>query len=345
MRTAVTRLVWYSSFLLVIGALAADYPCYEEDFENILNADAELSQWSLRRTETAPNGRTYLGMFGCNPGCHDNCEPQPCTCDSPALTLAELPAHSYVSVSFSLYIIRSWDGNGVYDPMPYPECTTAFPDRWWLRVQGGGVVLGTTFSNITTIVYKPECDRPVTETSENQAYPDIYPGGDHPAQYGADEVNTLGYEYGNVCVISQPMDSVYHIKRAFPHKETSLTLEFVAEGLSTIDDESWGLDNVEVWATTWFKRGDTNADGERNIADAICLLGYLFGPQTDPCEQKVKSCFDAGDANDDGKLDIADAVKILAYLFATEGPLPAPFPDCGSDGVADALGCDLYEKC
>ena len=106
---------------------------------------------------------------------------------------------------------------------------------------------------------------------------------------------------------------------------------------------------VEGTGGTQFKRGDTNADGKHNIADAICLLGFLFGQESDPCKQGVPRCRDGADANNDGKIDIADAIKILGYLFmsATSGPLPAPFPDCGLDPEtpADTIDCVTYAPC
>jgi hypothetical protein len=90
-----------------------------------------------------------------------------------------------------------------------------------------------------------------------------------------------------------------------------------------------------------FKRGEVNADGQVNIADAIALLGHLFASQPAPV------CRDAADANDDGTLNIADAIKILGHLFAQAGPLPAPFGACGPDPTPDALvECNYPEaKC
>ena len=88
-----------------------------------------------------------------------------------------------------------------------------------------------------------------------------------------------------------------------------------------------------------FRRGDANADGRVDIADAVFTLSYLFADGTVPL------CLDATDANDDGKVDIADAIKILAHLFAGAGPLPAPFDECGIDPTIDALGCASYTPC
>ena len=109
------------------------------------------------------------------------------------------------------------------------------------------------------------------------------------------------------------------------------------------------LPSCDGTAETLFLRGDTNADGKHNIADAICLLGFLFGRETDPCKTSVLRCRDGADANNDGKIDIADAVRILGYLFtsATTGPLPEPFTACGPDPgtPADNLDCEEYPPC
>jgi PKD repeat protein len=87
-----------------------------------------------------------------------------------------------------------------------------------------------------------------------------------------------------------------------------------------------------------FKRGDANMDATVNIADAITVLGYLFGGGTTKL-----NCLDAANANDDAKLDIADAVKVLGHLFAQAGPLPEPFAACGIDPTA--IGCEKFTPC
>lgn len=88
-----------------------------------------------------------------------------------------------------------------------------------------------------------------------------------------------------------------------------------------------------------FRRGDVNADGKVDIADAIATLGYLFA------EREAPSCLDAADANNEGKIDIADAIAVLGHLFASTGPLPAPFDSCGTDPDADGPGCVSYPPC
>ncbi len=88
-----------------------------------------------------------------------------------------------------------------------------------------------------------------------------------------------------------------------------------------------------------FVRGDVNDDDTINIADAISLLGHLFGGAPAP------GCIDAADANDDGAMNIADAISILGHLFGGEGPLPLPFPACGPDPTPDDLPVCVYSHC
>lgn len=102
---------------------------------------------------------------------------------------------------------------------------------------------------------------------------------------------------------------------------------------------------TDLWEADWnpeasdFIRGDPNADGDLNIADAVFVLSYLFG------DGPAASCEDAADANDDGAVDIADAIASLDYLFGGGGDLPAPFRECGADPTPDALGCEAYAPC
>ncbi len=92
-------------------------------------------------------------------------------------------------------------------------------------------------------------------------------------------------------------------------------------------------------AQTQFIRGDTNTDGEVNIADAVNVFTFLF--------QNIGSfrCLDAADANDDGETDISDGLRILNALFVGLQPPPAPFPACGTDPTGDALDCAAYAHC
>ena len=103
-----------------------------------------------------------------------------------------------------------------------------------VRVAGGPVLLDTTFSN------NPK----VREDGSYQSYPGSSgEAASNLPQTGATAIGILGYS-------NFFKDSVYHLSFAFPHTESTLTLEFSSslfEGKGTAD-ESWGLDNVVVSA-------------------------------------------------------------------------------------------------
>ena len=85
--------------------------------------------------------------------------------------------------------------------------------------------------------------------------------------------------------------------------------------------------------------GDANCSGRIDIADAICILTYLFGKPTEAC--KTPCCLANMDTNDSSSpsgVNIADAITVLSFLFA-RGTLTAP--DAALMGPAD-VGCLLY---
>lgn len=133
------------------------------------------------------------------------------------LTLHDLKPHSTVTVTFDLYILKSWDGNN----------PNYGPDRWSLSVQNGPELLDTTFSN-----------NPKTGAYDLSLQ--NYPKVNSTPQSGAAAVNTLGYKFYG--------DSIYQLSFTFSHKSDTLALNFSSslfEGKGT-EDESWGLDNVRV---------------------------------------------------------------------------------------------------
>jgi hypothetical protein len=111
--------------------------------------------------------------------------------------------------------------------LPEPNSVVG-PDRWRLQVNGT-TLLDTSFSNWSLLNF-------------NQSYPGWYPSGDYPARTGAMQINSLCYPYG-----PYQMDSSYHIVRTFDDASPNLSLAFSGMGLQSIDDESWGLNNVVVW--------------------------------------------------------------------------------------------------
>src|SRR5262249_6972249 len=57
--------------------------------------------------------------------------------ESIVLSLVKLPSHALMTVSFDLYILKSWDG----------DSPTFGPDRWRVGLAGNPLLLDTTFSN------------------------------------------------------------------------------------------------------------------------------------------------------------------------------------------------------
>ena len=88
-----------------------------------------------------------------------------------------------------------------------------------------------------------------------------------------------------------------------------------------------------------FIRGDANVDGDRNITDAVYLLGCSF------LGTECPSCADAGDLDDDGVLNITDPVYLLNFLFSGGPAPPAPFDACGPDPTQDELACPEFPRC
>jgi hypothetical protein len=133
------------------------------------------------------------------------------------LTLAKLAAHKTMTISFDLYVLKSWDGNN----------PNYGPDRWKLGVQGGPALIDATFSN-----------NPKTAAYDLSLQ--NYPADDSPPCRGAAAVNTLGYKFFG--------DSTYHLTFTFVHTADAVVFEFASslfEGKGAAD-ESWGLDNVVV---------------------------------------------------------------------------------------------------
>jgi hypothetical protein len=77
----------------------------------------------------------------------------------------------------------------------------------------------------------------------------MFGGGDHPAETGATEIDTLGYtiDYGAPLGV-RAADSVYHFMFSLPHTANAVTFNFSALGLEALSNESWGIDNVRVVA-------------------------------------------------------------------------------------------------
>lgn len=96
---------------------------------------------------------------------------------------------------------------------------------------------------------------------------------------------------------------------------------------------------IDTYFPAFFRRGDTNSDGNVDISDAIALLYHLFN------EAPAPVCPDTADTNDDAAIDISDAITLLMHLFGDSGDLPEPFRECGIDPTDDGLGCYSFPPC
>jgi hypothetical protein len=204
---------------------------YLNDFQGTIGTEWTTTAASGIHTASAPlvdyaGTRLFLGEYGN---------------DTLTLSLEGLTAHTTTTVSFSLYLIRSWDGNDTTvvngDPLG--------PDIWSLGVGGGPTLLSATFSNGNPVAGQSYSPFPGA-LSCNAGYNAVYPAGTYNPMTGAAECYSLGYTFTDPIVTDESMDSVYNFSFMFAHNASDLVLNFSATGLQGLADESWGLDNVQV---------------------------------------------------------------------------------------------------
>ena len=65
------------------------------------------------------------------------------------------------------------------------------------------------------------------------------------------------------------------------------------------------------------ENGDVNADGARDISDAMYLLNHLFsgGPAPRPLGCEPAAAFHNGDVNGSGAIEMSDAISLLNWMF------------------------------
>jgi len=135
-----------------------------------------------------------------------------------SLTLQNLPAHDFLCIEFDLYIIESWDGG-------HPKWGN---DRFGVRLDGAQVMLDS-FGHwrFGTRADGANFDQTYGPNALNQA------------GTGTSERNTLGYDkWGN---------QVHPISLCnLEHTASSATVEFFGLGLQSLNDESWGMDNLTI---------------------------------------------------------------------------------------------------
>jgi hypothetical protein len=202
-----TPLAALSALSLAAGAAQAQY---SNDFESGVGPNLSVSSGTLATLHTpgACTSATYCTNFlGIA-----STAPQPLDNHTVSLTLTGLSAHTGGTLSFSLFILESWDGDGSQGFGPDGFTVTA----------GGTTLLNTTFGIALG----------------NQHYPGNIPGPTVARRTGEVEGNTLGYNgWGN---------SVYEIVLPFTSSAPNLVITFAGSGLQAWGDEGWGIDNLEV---------------------------------------------------------------------------------------------------
>jgi RHS repeat-associated protein len=218
---------------------------YFNDFEDPSRSNNE---WSNPLRDVTPIGnRHFLGRYG---GSFYNESLR-----QTRLTLDNLSNHETVTVSFKLYVNDSWNGSLGYFA----------PDTWKLNVVGGSTLLYTTFGS-------------GYPNGLPQAYPNNYnpnnPNANlNPSGTGAVETNTLGY------YLKDPWgDAVYNLSFTFEHDSSSLALDFIGGTDESINNESWGLDDVEISVgrkpeglTNWSVYLDNNNNNQRDLNEISTL--------------------------------------------------------------------------
>ena len=138
------------------------------------------------------------------------------------LDLSGLPTHTYIRVEFDLYIFDSWDGNN---------------DEWKLKVDGIDR-MHTDFDNHTwysapgnmqSYPHNVEFSNPVLTGAVLTGLPSRCWNSSNSGPQGSST-------------------SLYFINNITQHTGTSLTIGLQGLGLQGICDESWGIDNVKVYA-------------------------------------------------------------------------------------------------
>jgi len=148
------------------------------------------------------------------------------------LTLNNLPSHNTISISFDLFIHDTWDGN---------KSAPDGPDIWEMLVDGGNILVNTTFSN-------DPCN--AGDTCTPQAFPFNYPNNYNNPKTGAYRTDLPGFcSKQNI----PGWTTQYKITKTFRHTGSGITLECLDKLVQTNApnpkcDESWSVDNITVQA-------------------------------------------------------------------------------------------------
>ena len=167
---------------------------------------------------------------------------------------------SSVTLSFDVYLLRTWDGE---DPRPIANHRPGEP-----AALGGPDVFGYGYNGNTVLEASFSHGAGEQTYCPRRASPCISPANGFPGDTTFDYplLDKLGYAVlldphdisPNVPQIGQEMSMVYHLTSTIPYTGSDITFDFFSKGLQVHDpndptdgvarlsDESWGLDNVKV---------------------------------------------------------------------------------------------------
>jgi len=153
-----------------------------------------------------------------------------------------------------------------------------------------------------------------------------------------DQYNWEGYSQ-----VKTGLTASEYVDRAQPFGltiEPGVTYHYVVTGLNAAGAQSeLSAPASAVWPpprTLSFLRGDCNDDGDVDISDVICILGWRFLGEDEP------GCAAVTNTNGDARADLSDVVYLIGHLFMG-GPEPVPpFPGCGSGTLTadEEMGCE-----
>jgi hypothetical protein len=166
-----------------------------------------------------------------------------------------------VTLSFDVYMLRTWDGN---DPTPIANARAGEPDKL-----GGPDIFGYGYNGNTLLAASFSHGAGLQTYCPQRASPCIAPANGFPGDTTFDYAlqDKLGYKVildphdtsPGVPQVGQPMSMVYHLNSTVPYTGSDITFDFFSsglqvhnpttEGVARLSDESWGLDNVKVGLT------------------------------------------------------------------------------------------------
>jgi hypothetical protein len=230
----------------------------------------------------------------------------------------EVSPDSFVS---EVYLFTAVEQNGGTTSLT-PDSTLLEDTGYWWRARAGDYYENSQYSEAWTFYIDTENTAPSAFQLES---PDTL---DSPVQ-------TLLPEFiWSPAIDPDPLDSIVY---SLHHSEDS-TFEDALLIVSTVDTSCTLADSLSWGSYCWWKvaaedsrggitwssntlhfwtviPGDTDGDGEVNVADIVSLVSYVFagGPAPEPEW--------AGDVDCNGSVNVSDVVYLINYVFG-DGPEP-----------------------